>query len=91
MLCGPGLKPVQAHIGTNQNTTEKRSIKIKPVTETKFKIGDLISTPDGGIPMVVIAINHEEKDSTYTLSRDMKDFMELYIDWVENNMVPCEY
>ena len=41
--------------------------------------------------MVVIAINHEEKDSTYTLSRDMKDFMELYIDWVENNMVPCEY
>lgn len=27
MLCGLGLKLAQAHIGTNQNTTEKRNIK----------------------------------------------------------------
>jgi len=90
LLCGLGPKLVQAHIGTNQNTTEKRNTRIKIMTETKFKVGDLINTPDGRVPMFVTGINPYEKESTYTLSRDMKEFTTIYADWVEKNMVPCE-
>lgn len=60
------------------------------MTETKFKVGDLINTPDARVPMLVTGINHYEKESTYTLSRDMKEFTTIYADWVEKNMVPCE-
>jgi hypothetical protein len=57
----------------------------------KYKVGDLVNTPDGRVPMLVTGINHYEKESTYTISGDMKQFITVDADWVEKNMVPCEY
>jgi len=90
LLCGLGLKQVQAHIGTNQNTIEKRNTKIKLMTETKFKVGDLIESNIRHSPVLVTSINCKEYPITYTMTSDMKQFITVYADWVEENMVLCE-
>ena len=90
MLCGPGLKLVQAHIGTNQNTAEKRNTKIKPMTELKYRVGDLIELKSRRSPVIVTSINSKECPITYTMTSDMKQFITISADWVEKNMVPCE-
>ena len=72
MLCGLGLKQVQAHIGTNQNTIEKRNTKIKLMTEIKFKVGDLIESATRCSPVIVISINSKEYPIIYIMSSDMK-------------------
>ena len=91
MLCGLGQKLDQAHIETNQNTTEKRNTKIKPMTELKYRVGDLIMSAKKKVPVVVTQINqYKEEYPTYTVSKDMKEFVTIYADWVEKNMVPCE-
>ena len=96
MLCGPGQKLDQAHIGTNQNTIEKRNTKIKLMTETKFKVGDLIESAKSSIPIVmripilITSINSKEYPITYTMSSDMKQFFTVYADWIDENMVLCE-
>ena len=56
----------------------------------KYKVGDLINTPGARVPMLVTGINHYEKESTYTISGDMKQFITVDADWVEKNMVLCE-
>ena len=92
MLCGPGQKLDQAHIGTNQNTTEKRNTKIKPMTELKYRVGDLIMSTTKKVPVVVTQINkYKEEYPTYTVSKDMAEFITIYADWVEEHMVLCEH
>jgi len=81
---------VQAHIGTNQNTIEKRNTKIKLMTETKFKVGDLIESATRRSPVLVTNINSKEYPITYTMSSDMKQFFTVYTDWIDENMVLCE-
>jgi ASC-1-like (ASCH) protein len=93
LLCGLGPKLVQAHIGTNQNTIEKRSTRIKIMTEKKFKVGDLIMTKDEKVPLVVTDIRAKPLISElfYVVTRDMEDFLEIYTDWADENMVLCEH
>ena len=81
---------MQAHIGTNQNTIEKRNTKIKVMTETKFKVGDLIESNIRHSPVLVTSINSKEYPITYTMTSDMKQFITIDTDWIDENMVLCE-
>ena len=61
------------------------------MTETKFKVGDLIESKIRGKPVIVTRINNKEHPITYTMTNDMKEFITVYADWVEENMVLCEH
>ena len=60
------------------------------MTETKFKVGDLIESNIRHSPVLVTSINSKENPITYTMTSDMKQFITVYADWVEENMVLCE-
>jgi len=69
------------------------------MTETKFKVGDLIMTKDVKVPLVVTDIRAKplitltastRSDLVYVVTRDMEDFVEIYTDWADENMVLCE-
>ena len=61
------------------------------MTELKYGVGDLIMSKRNQVPVVVTQINqYKEEYPTYTLSKDMKEFITVYADWVEENMVLCE-
>ena len=71
------------------------------MTETKFKVGDLIMTKDVKVPLVVTDIRARAKpiitlttstrsNLVYIVTRDMEDFLEIYTDWADENMVLCE-
>ena len=60
------------------------------MTETKFKVGDLIESKTKGRPVIITSINLKEYPITYTMTSDMKQFFPVYADWVEENMVLCE-
>jgi hypothetical protein len=90
LLCGLGLKLDQARIETNQNTTEKRNTKIKPMTELKYRVGDLIQSTTKQTPVVVTSIDYTEEYPTYTVSKDMAEFVTIYADWIDEHMVLCE-
>ena len=60
------------------------------MTETKFKVGDLIESATRRSPVLVTSINLKEYPITYTMSSDMKQFITVHADWIEENMVICE-
>ena len=69
------------------------------MTETKFKVGDLIMTKDVKVPLVVTDVREKpfitlktstRSDLIYVVTRDMEDFLEICIDWADENMVLCE-
>lgn len=62
------------------------------MTELKYRVGDLIMSTTKKVPVVVTQINkYKEEYPTYTVSKDMAEFITIYADWVEEHMVLCEH
>jgi hypothetical protein len=56
----------------------------------KYKVGDLIMSTTKKVPVIVTQINqYKEEYPTYTVSNDMKEFLTIYADWIEEHMVLC--